>query len=113
MKFLVTCGGGFQGQTVLEDLESSRREEDYIFVANNSTNHLNHALCDETIISPNVSNVSEYTEFIKDSIHRLEIDLVIPATALDLEILSNLKCNDNVKKFLFRHGNILIFLTTR
>ena len=51
MKFLVTCGGGFQGQTVLEDLESSRREEDYIFVTNNSTNHLNHALCDETIIS--------------------------------------------------------------
>jgi HAD superfamily hydrolase (TIGR01549 family) len=99
MNVLVTCGGGFQGLTIQKELASLNGVKSFLVDIN--TTNLGKYFFDYSEVSPKVAEKERYIEFLKDFCRRNKIDFVIPATAIDLSLLSAaksefetaLKCN--------------------
>lgn len=86
---LLTCAGGFQGLTLLEELRNLDNIE--IHVANNQTDCLGRYFADHFLTLPSTKNAQDYIDALKSYVTSNSIDLVIPATPHDLKILSSIK----------------------
>lgn len=89
MKILITCGGGFQGQSLLCDLRFLKNAE--LHLADINKLHSNIFIADYCIVSPKVKEEKKYTNFLRDYVALNNIEYIIPATVFDLKILSKLK----------------------
>jgi FMN phosphatase YigB (HAD superfamily) len=86
MNCLITCGGGFQGQTLISDLKLNA--EVILHVADINPFHSNKYLADYSVVTPSLKNEDQYISFLRKYCIENEIKWLIPATALDLNVLS-------------------------
>lgn len=89
MKILITCGGGFQGQTLLADLRFLEDAE--IHLCDTNAVHGSLFCADFCVVCPKIMESDAYSAFILEYTANNKINLVIPATAHDLLLLSGLK----------------------
>ncbi|GIV30224.1 MAG: hypothetical protein KatS3mg028_1290 [Bacteroidia bacterium] len=96
MNILITCGGGFQGLTLIKDIKQSK-ETHFVVVTDINTDSITHYFAEEYIISPPVSQEEKYIQFLHDLVDKYKLNFIIPATGIDIELLSTLK-TDFLKK---------------
>jgi HAD superfamily hydrolase (TIGR01549 family) len=97
MRFLVTCGGGIQAIGLINDLRKVNQA--VIYVCGWNEININAFEVDGFFVSPPVSSGDLYIQFLVDLCKNKGINHVIPATSLDIKLLSN-------KKALFSSINV-------
>ncbi len=96
-RVLITCGGNFQG-TSLIDLIRSIPAPTLITLVDYNSENINKYNVDFFYEAPPIANKEQYVSFIYKIIETDKITHIIPATSLDLNILSSLK-EEIYKKF--------------
>ena len=86
---LVTCGGGFQGLAVLEGLR--RVEGVRMIVADSSAENVGQHFASAFRLAPSLGEPDRYLAFLDELVERDALDLVIPATDLDLPLLAGVR----------------------
>ncbi|MEW6772624.1 MAG: ATP-grasp domain-containing protein [Bacteroidota bacterium] len=90
-KILITCGGGFQGQTLIDLIKKSESNNQIILLDTNNDNINIYNGIDYFYIPPNIADKNLYIEFIENLVKRHYVNFIIPSTSLDIEILSEIK----------------------
>ena len=90
MKILITCGGGFQGLTLVKNIKKWNPYSN-IYVADIYEDNITRYFCDNFIKVPPVSDEKAYTYALKNLCKEYGINYIIPSTPIDLKILSKLK----------------------
>lgn len=83
---LVTCGGGFQGLAILEGLHQIAGVR--TIVADWSPDNVGRYFASTFRLSPPIADSDAYLRFLLDVVRAENVELVIPATDLDLELLT-------------------------
>ena len=86
---LVTCGGGFQGLTVLKNLRALEKVTSHLFDSNEE--NISMYFFDHFFRSTPIENEKQYHAELAAYIQKHQIDLVVPATQFDLRFLSERK----------------------
>lgn len=100
---LITCGGGFQGKSLIDLLRNSC-QPNQIFMCDINYENINKYEVDKFIVSPKVSEKKQYINFLYDIIVKYSINYIFPATTYDLILLSEIK----QKLFVETHVKIII-----
>jgi FMN phosphatase YigB (HAD superfamily)/predicted ATP-grasp superfamily ATP-dependent carboligase len=88
-RIVVTCGGGFQGLTVLKTLKNVKDTVTYLF--DSQLDSVSRYFSDFFTQSTLVKNTETYKKQLYNYCKAHKIDYVIPATSYDLTLLSELK----------------------
>ena len=86
---LLTCAGGFQGHTLLKELRDLPGIETHVI--SNDQESICRYLADKYAVSPQVADEEDYLQFLSHYVAENSIELIIPTTPYDLEILSRSK----------------------
>jgi carbamoyl-phosphate synthase large subunit len=89
MNFFITCGGGFQAIALISELRKVKGAK--LFLSDWKEKNINKFEVDVFFLAPAISDADAYLSFLLDKCHREKIDYVIPATSLDIKLLSSNK----------------------
>lgn len=90
-KILITCGGGFQGLSLLDLLNNSQSSLEIYLTDINQDNINRYNNIDNFFVSPPVSNSNKYINFLSNLVEKYQISFIIPATSIDLILLASIK----------------------
>lgn len=89
MNVLITCGGGFQGLTLVKSLKKIPNLS--VFLCDINQENISKYFADYFIISEPIVQEEKYKDFLFKVCKEKSIDFVFPATVFDLKILSSIK----------------------
>lgn len=89
MNFLITCSGGIQAIALLNDLRKIQHA--VIFGCDWNASNINQLELDFSFESPAIADENKYIAFLLTICEQNKIDYIIPATSIDLLILSSNK----------------------
>lgn len=105
LNVLITCGGGFQGLTLVKVLKTFKFDYDLnVFLTDINNENITKYFADYFVESPPVNDQNKYTAFLEKYCNSNEIKYIIPATVIDISILSSLK------KYFFENYSIYILV---
>ncbi len=87
---LLTCAGGYQGLSLIKNIRKIK-EPSNVLVIDTFEDNITKYFADFYFISPAVQHENEYLLFIEEIVKKYKVEYIIPATAIDISILSKLK----------------------
>ncbi|GGY14454.1 hypothetical protein GCM10008098_01560 [Rhodanobacter panaciterrae] len=86
---LVVNGGGFQGLTLVSALQ--QRSDTRVLVCDLYPENITRYICDGYLVAPPLSDTHGFADFLLETVARERVNVIFPATALELHALSQLK----------------------
>lgn len=86
---LITCGGGLQGHTLIRDLRGIGALA--IHVVDSNAESPGRYFADHYAVGPPVAERARYRDFLREYVGANAIELLLPATPHDLELLAALR----------------------
>ncbi|RUL64275.1 HAD family hydrolase [Dyella dinghuensis] len=86
---LVLSGGGFQGLALVRSLQQLHDVK--VIVCDIFPDNLTRYVCADYLLAPPLSDTNTFSSFLMETVSRKNIDVIFPATARELSILSQLK----------------------
>jgi len=86
---LVVNGGGFQGLTLIGALQ--QLSDTRVIVCDLYPENITRYICHNYLVAPPLSDIQGFASFLLETVARERVDMIFPATALELHALSQLK----------------------
>jgi FMN phosphatase YigB (HAD superfamily) len=86
---LVVNGGGFQGLTLISALQQLC--DTRVIVCDLYPENITRYICHDYLVAPPLSDTQGFASFLLETVARERVDVIFPATALELYALSQLK----------------------